>query len=317
MLRQVTILLCCVGMFAGGGCKKSTGVRIAVIPKGTTHSFWKSVEAGAKKAGAEEGLQIIWQGPLREDEAQSQIALVEQFVSDEVNGIVVAPVDMNALAAPIGRAMQKKIPVVIFDSALKGSAPKDFVSFVATDNRVGGGKAGEEMVRLLGGKGTVLLLRYKEGHASTGEREEGFAEAIRKAPGIKLLDNKFYLGATVGDAQKNAENLVDTIRQSDAIFCPNQSSTEGMLLMLQQNADVAKKVKFVGFDSSEPIIAALKSGQLNASVVQNPMKMGYEAVKAISRHIKGETVPDRVDTGCALVTKANMEDPAIKPLMVP
>src|SRR5262245_51484706 len=108
-------------------------ISIAVIPKGTTHVFWKSVEAGAKKAGAELGVKVIWKGPLREDDRAEQIKVVEQFTSEGVSGIVLAPLDFDALARPVKSAMDRKIPVVIFDSGLRGEPGKDFVSFVATN----------------------------------------------------------------------------------------------------------------------------------------------------------------------------------------
>src|SRR4051812_19548459 len=149
----------------GGGRQSNSSIRIAVIPKGTTHEFWKSVEAGAKKAGEELKVEIIWKGPLKEDEKNQQIALVEQFVSDAVSGICLAPLDDTALLAPVRSAAAKKIPVVIFDSALKGDAGKDFVSLVATNNRLGGKMAGQEMVKSLGANKKVVLLRYKEGSA--------------------------------------------------------------------------------------------------------------------------------------------------------
>src|SRR4051794_18960471 len=122
------------GASASGG---GAGKRIAVIPKGTTHVFWKSVEAGARKAAGEAGVEMIWKGPLKEDDRAEQIKVVEQFVSEGVSGIVLAPLDKEALARPVSSAMGRNIPVVIFDSALTGDAGKDFVSFVATDNKKG------------------------------------------------------------------------------------------------------------------------------------------------------------------------------------
>src|SRR6478752_3587622 len=130
----------------------AAGEKIAVIPKGTTHSFWKSVEAGARQAGTELGVEIIWKGPLKEDDRAQQIAVVQQFVSSGISAIVLAPLDDTALRGPVKSAAERKIPVVIFDSALKAEVGKDFVSFVATDNKRGGTLGGEELARLLGGK---------------------------------------------------------------------------------------------------------------------------------------------------------------------
>ncbi|WP_415907712.1 substrate-binding domain-containing protein [Oleiharenicola sp. Vm1] len=227
----------------------AAGEKIAVIPKGTTHSFWKSVEAGARQAGAEFGVEILWKGPLKEDDRAQQIGVVQQFVASNVDAIVLAPLDDTALRTPVKSAMDRHIPVVIFDSGLKAEAGKDFVSFVATDNHLGGKLAGEELVRLLGGKGKVVLLRYSEGSASTAAREAGFLEVLKAHPDIELLVENRYAGATIASAQDAAMNLIDKIRAADGVFAPNESSTQGLLLALRQTGLAGQK-KFVGFDAT-------------------------------------------------------------------
>src|SRR6185503_4614758 len=142
--------------------------RIAVIPKGTTHEFWKSVHAGCVKAARELGVEIVWKGPLREDDLKAQIDVVQSFTAQGVSGIVVAPLSDKGLVSAVEQSVQAKIPVVIFDSDLQGHS---HTSFVATDNFGAGKIAAEEMVRLLGGRGNVVVLRYNEGSASTTHRE--------------------------------------------------------------------------------------------------------------------------------------------------
>lgn len=288
--------------------------RIAVIPKGTTHSYWKSVEAGAREAGKELGVDIVWQGPLREDDRAQQIALVQQFVGSKISAIVLAPLDEVALRGPVEAARERNIPVVIVDSALKGEAGKDFTSYIATDNRRGGRLGGEELVRILGGKGKIVLLRCMEGSASTGEREAGFLEVIRAHPDIQILVENRYGGATTSSAQDAAMNLMDKIRAADGIFCPNESTTHGMLLALRQTGLLGKK-KFVGFDASAPLLQALNKGDIAALVVQNPRRMGYVGVTTAVKALRGEPVETHVDTGCALVTRENRNTPEIKALL--
>jgi ribose transport system substrate-binding protein len=290
--------------------------KIAVIPKGTTHIFWKSVEAGARQAGAELGVDILWKGALKESDRAQQIAIVEQFISDGVKGIVLAPLDDTALRRPVEAANSKGIPVVIIDSALKGEAGKDFVSYVGTNNRLGGKMAGEEMVKLLGGKGKVLLLRYQEGSASTIQREEGFLEEMKKNPEIHMLAENRYGGATASEAQTTATNMIDLVREADGIFCSNESLTFGMLLALRQN-NLIGKAKFVGFDASAPLVEALQKGEIQALVAQNPTKMGYEAVKTLVAHLHGEKVPPSVDSGAALITPENIGTPEIQEMLKP
>ena len=312
-------VLVVAGIAALAGCKKTSGASgttIAVIPKGTTHEFWKSLEAGAKQAGQELNAQIIWKGPLKEDDRAQQIQLVEQFVTDRVSGIVLAPLDKDALLRPVRMAADAKIPVVIIDSALSGDSGKDFVSFVSTDNRKGGEIAGEQLAKLLNNKGKVVLLRYAEGSASTQEREEGFLDAIRKHPEIELISQNRYAGATVDSAKTASLNMIDTVKQADGVFTPNESSTVGMLLAMRESG-IAGKAKFVGFDASVPLVDALQKNELDALVAQDPFRMGYEGVKTIVAHIRGQTIPQRVDTGVHLITRDNLNSPEITTLLKP
>jgi len=330
MIRSNLAVALCVGFLLSFGCDKSSQtstssgggnsaesaakLKIAVIPKGTSHSFWKSVHAGAEKAATELGVEVIWKGPLKEDDRAEQIKVVEQFVAEGVNGIVLAPLDDTALLRPVKNAMDRKIPVVIFDSGLQGEVGKDFVSFVATDNRLGGAMAGEQLAKLLGGKGKVVLLRYAEGSASTTEREAGFLSVMDKNPGIEVTVKNRYGGATAAESQAEALKLIDKIKEAQGVFCPNESSTMGMLLALRQEG-LAGKVKFVGFDASSALIEGLTKGEIDALVSQNPTKMGYEGVKTLYAHIRGEKVPQRVDTGVKLITKDNLNDPEVKQLL--
>ncbi|WP_428939758.1 substrate-binding domain-containing protein [Fontivita pretiosa] len=302
------------GATTGQSSAAGATLDIAVIPKGTTHSFWKAVEAGARKAQAELGVNVIWRGPLKENDRQQQIDIVQQFISEGVDGIVLAPLDDTALRRPVQSAMGSGIPVVIFDSGLKGEPGKDFISFVATNNRLGGAMAGEALAKELGGRGKVVLLRYQEGSASTTERETGFLEALRKYPEIQVISENRYAGATTDDAMKASMQLLDQLQAADGIFCPNESSTHGMLLALRQ-AQLAGKKKFVGFDASAPLIDALRKGEIAALVSQDPMKMGYLGVKTLVSHIKGEKVEPVIDTGVQLLTRENLDTPEIKALI--
>src|ERR1044071_6301925 len=201
-MKSIAALVLVLGVLGLAGCKKesepanssaSPGAKaytIAVIPKGTTHEFWKSIHAGAVKAERElneKGIrtEIIWKGPLKEDDRDQQIQVVENFMTRRVSGIVLAPLDSQALVKPVANAVQSKIPVVVIDSDLKSDK---YVSFVATDNYKGGVLAAEHLGKLLNGKGNVILLRYAVGSASTEAREAGFLETLKtKFPELKLI----------------------------------------------------------------------------------------------------------------------------------
>src|SRR4051794_25068492 len=208
-------ILTAVAACSGGGQPAPAGgssLSIAMIPKGTTHEFWQSIHAGANKAGKELGVEVIWRGPLREDDRDAQVSEVEGFISRGVSGIVLAPLDESALVGPVSDAMSRKIPVVIFDSGLKGD---NYVSFVATDNVKGGRMAGERVVKSLNGKGKVILLRYAEGHDSTGRREQGFLDAIAAHPDIKVVSSNQYVGTDVEGAYKKAESILTGMKNAD------------------------------------------------------------------------------------------------------
>ena len=198
---------------------------------------------------------------------------------------MLAPLDDKALVAPVKQATEAKIPVIIIDSGLDAQVGKDYVSFVATDNEKGGQLAGEKMGSLLGGKGKVLMLRYQEGSASTTLREKGFADAVTKFPGITLIDPKRYAGATRATAQEAAENLLLANTDIQGVFCPNESSTYGMLLAIRSRG-LAGKVKFVGFDASDAAVDAMRKGELDGLVLQNPVRMGYLGVKTAVEHLR-------------------------------
>jgi ribose transport system substrate-binding protein len=301
-----------------GGDTAAKALKIAVIPKGTTHEFWKSVHAGAAKASAELAVSMIWKGPLKEDDLKSQIDIVESMVAQGVAGIVLAPLNDKALVSAVKGAAGAKIPVVIFDSALQGS---DFVSFVATDNAGAGARAAEHLRKLLGGKGKVLVLRYQEGSASTAAREEGFLGALRQSPeGLTVVSDNQYGGATTESAFTASENLLAAQKAAEGgvngIFCPNESTTFGMLLALQK-VGLAGRIKLVGFDASEKLVKGLRDGAIDALVVQDPFKMGDLAVRALVDHLHGHPPAARIDTGVRVVTKADLDDPVVNELLHP
>jgi ribose transport system substrate-binding protein len=319
-------LLLAAAMFASTVCAAACNrpdtsgtPTIAVIPKGTSHVFWQSIHAGAEKAARELGVKIIWRGPLREDDRDSQVSEVQGFVSRGVSGIVLAPLDDAALASPVADAKGRGIPVVVIDSGLKGD---DYVSFVATDNRKGGRMAGDHLAAVLNHAGKVVMLRYAEGSESTIQREEGFLEAIGSQKAIEVVSANQYGGADVEGAYKKGEALLNGFKRADGllsidgIFCPNESTTFAMLRVLQDNG-WAGKVRFVGFDASDNLVKGLRDGHIDALVVQDPMRMGYMGVKTMVGHIKGEKVERRIDTGVHLATRDAMDRPEMKDLLQP
>jgi ribose transport system substrate-binding protein len=328
-LLPVIVFVAVLVVFITFGCKQKeksdSKYRIAVIPKGTTHVFWKSIHAGAVKAEQElkaagVDVEVIWKGPLKEDDRESQIRVMEDFVTRGVSGIVLAPLDDAALRMPVKNAVDYGIPVVIIDSGLKSD---DYTSFVATDNYIGGRKGGERLAEILGGKGRVIMLRYQEGSASTMNREKGFLDVLsEKYPDIEVVSANQYGGATTESAYIASENLLAPLRTPDGgltidgIFCPNESTAFAMLRALEDSG-LAGKVKYVGFDSSDRLVLALQKGYINGLVLQDPINMGYLGVKTLVAHLQGEKVEKLIDTGSSMATPENMNEPKMKNLLEP
>jgi ribose transport system substrate-binding protein len=321
MTIRLALLLCALTMctVACGPRGGTDRVTIAVVPKGTSHVFWQSVHAGAARAAADLDVDIIWRGPLREDDRSAQISEVEGFISRGVSGIVLAPLDDTALVSPVADATARGIPVVVIDSGLRGG---DFISFVATDNRQGGRIAGEGLRAMLPDGGRVVLLRYAEGSDSTTEREDGFLEAVRAAGTFTVLSDNQYAGTDVETAYRRSETLLSRFKTPDGrlgvegIFTPNESTTLAMLRVLQDNG-WAEQVRFIGFDASDTLVDGLEAGQIDGLVLQDPVRIGDLGVRTMVSHLRGEPVERRIDTGVRLVTRAEMDTPESRALLHP
>ena len=322
-MRAWKIGLAALALLVGVGCECGSSTEagegegrrtVAVIPKGTSHVFWRSVHAGAMRAGADLDVEVIWQGPVREDDRSQQIRVVEDMVSRGVDAIALAPLDDTALVPVATEATREGIPVVIFDSGIEWDG---LVSFVATDNYQGGVLAAVRMNELLEGAGRVILMRYQEGSASTSRREAGFLDTMRERfGGIEIVSSNQYGGPTTESGYATAENLLVSHPEVDGIFTPNESTTFGMLRALQ-DADRAGQVKLVGFDANDNLVTALRAGQIHGLVLQDPVRMGELAVRTAIAHLDGEDVDARIDTGATMVTRENMDDPAVAALLSP
>ena len=309
-------------VFCSPGCKGTGGsasrnkrhLTLAVIPMGTTHEFWKAIHAGAMTAAAELGVEIIWKGPLKEDDRNEQIQVVETLTNAGVDALVLTPMDDRALVRPVVEAKKLGVPTVIFNSALQGD---HHVAFIATDNYQGGVLAADHIGWLMNGRGRLILIRLKEGVEGTTKREDGFLQTIRsKFPGLQILSDNQYAGVGTETAYQTSENLLARFNNVEAIFTPNESSTFGCLRALQDHG-LAGKVIHVGFDSSKKLIEALAKKEIHGLVLQDPFRMGYQSVRTAVAYLKGEPYEKVIDTGVFLATPENMNDPNIRRLLSP
>ena len=291
-------------------------LRIAVIPKGTSHEFWKSVHFGAEKAAKELGnVEIIWQGPVVESDTGSQIEVVKSMIAKRVDGILLAPNQKGSLVDPVDEAISEGIPVAIFDSGLdKGP---EIVSYVATDNFKGGKLAADAMAKAINEKGNVILLRYLSGSESTEQREEGFLKGLEQYPGINVVSSDQRGGDNTTQAKAKVDQLLQTHGDDLAgIFAVCEPNANGTLESLR-NAGLNKKVKFIAFDPSDALIEALKDGSCQGIVLQDPVQMGYQGVKTLVASLGGTAAEPYISTGEYVATPENMEEEQYQKLLKP
>lgn len=288
-------------------------LKIAVVPKGTTHQFWQTIHAGADAAGKEVNADVLWNGPKSETDKQDQVDILNAFASQGVDGIAMAATDKNALVATVDKLEGQGIPVVTIDSGVASDKPQ---SFIATDNVAAAGLAAEQMGKLLNGKGKVAVLSFLKGAATSDEREQGFLQGIKKFPGIAVVATE-YTDSDSGKARDKMETLLTAHPDLAGVFASNEPNVVGAAGALKDR-NLVGKVKLFGFDASDPEIQYLKDGVVQGIVVQDPFKMGYEGVKAIAQIVRGQGTPQkRIDTGATVVTKDNLNDPKVHKLLYP
>jgi ribose transport system substrate-binding protein len=325
----------CSALIGCSGQKQDYKYRIAVIPKGLTHQFWQSIDRGAERAAADLGEQgikvkIDWVGPRTEDDAQVQINILQQQVAGRASGIVLAPQNSTQMVKPVERAVAAGIPVVVIDSGLD---KRDvIVKYVATNNYRGGQLAAEHLLKTLKAEGKaapkLVLFRYSPGSESTDQREKGFEDHVNKVieqqkkkgePAITWLSTNKYAGATINSAHQAAMPLLNGLKDEgiDGIFAPNESSATGMLKALR-SLGLNQKVHLMGFDSSAPLLDAVRDGDIDGLIVQDPYKMGYLGVWILVQHLEGHDVaPDGdkdLSTGEHVVTKENLDEQSTREL---
>jgi ribose transport system substrate-binding protein len=294
---------------ASAGGKKYT---IAVLPKGVGHQFWLTVRSGAEAAGKDLNANIVWNGPDKETEIAKQINIVQDMISRKVDAIVMAACDENALIDVVNQAMDAKIPVITFDSGVKSDRP---LSFVATDNVAAAKLAADKLAELIGGKGEVGIIPIVPGAATSEMREQGFKDGATKHPDMKIV-SVLPCDSDAAKAMSVTEDMMTAHPELAGIFAESEPGAVGAAQAVEA-ANKAGKIKIVGFDASGEEINALERGTIQALVVQNPFKMGYDGVKAAIDAIEGRPVEKRIDTGVTIITKENLNTPEVQKLINP
>ncbi len=308
--RSVAAVLVAAGLLAA--CRPRQKVVVGVVPKGANHIFWQTVRAGALKAAAEFGFEVEWNAPTLEVDSSRQIEIVESMVNRRLAGIVLAPVDRQALVGVVERAASRGIPVSIFDS---GIDTERRITYVATNNTEGGRMAARRLGEVLGGKGKVGIIGFMPGSASTMERENGFQDEMRRAyAAIEIVGLQFGM-ADRAKAMAATENMLTAHPDLAGLFADNESSSTGAVQALKSRA--ARNVRMVAFDASEQLITELRAGTIDSLIVQNPFRMGYEAARAVGLKLRGDTPPPLVDSGATLVRREELGRPEVHELLYP
>lgn len=311
-LSRVAVPALLLAALVPGGCRNTGQHVIGVVPKGANHIFWQTVHAGAVKAGREFGFAIEWNAPTLEIDASRQIGIVESMVNRRLAGIALAPVDRQALVGIVERAADEGMPVAIFDSGIDTTRR---IAYIATDNVEAGRMAARRMGEALGGNGKVAIIGFMPGSASTMERESGFQDQLHLLyPQMTIVGMQFAM-ADRAKAMAATENFLNAHPDLAGIYADNESSSSGAVQALKSRKS---KALLVAMDASDQLIADLKAGHIDSIVVQNPFRMGYEAVRAVAFKIRGEgPLNTSVDSGAMLIRTSDLDKPQVRALLYP
>jgi ribose transport system substrate-binding protein len=302
-----------VALFALAGCHQRTKKLIGVVPKATSHLFFMSIRAGALDAARDFGVDVLWNGPREETEFSRQIEIVDSMIAQRVDGLAISATDHSALVAPVKRAMAAGIPVTIYDSGLDVTG---YVTFVATDNYGAGVTGARKLAELVNGKGKVAELMHKPGGMSTGDRERAFEATMAKEfPAIQVVDRRYGM-ADRAKSRDAAENILTAHPDLDGIFASAEANSLGAIQALKARG-LAGKVKLVTFDFSNEHVAALEDGTINVMLVQDPHRIGYEAVHSLVMKLNGQTPPLTMDLKARVIVKQDLEKPDVQTLLFP
>lgn len=308
ILTLVSLLLV-ITLISGMALAADSKIYIPVISKGFQHQFWQAVKLGSEKAAKEFNVEITFEGPEDEAQVDKQIDMLQTALNKKPSAICLAALDSKAAIPLLQKAKAANIPIIGFDSGVDSDIP---VTTCATKNSEAAAFAADKMAQLIGGSGEIALIVHDQTSRTGIDRRDGFVNRIKaKYPQIKIVDTQ-YGG---GDHLKSTD-LAKAIMQAHpnlkGFFGANEGSAIGIVNAVKEMKKTGKVV-VVGYDSGKLQTDAIRSGLMAGAITQNPVGIGYEAVKAAVRAIKGEKLPALIDTGFYWYDKKNIDDPAIKP----
>ncbi|HZR91220.1 MAG TPA: ABC transporter substrate-binding protein [Gaiellaceae bacterium] len=271
--------------------------------------FYLTMKKGAQAEAKKLGVKLVFTGSPKAFSPPTQIPYLNAAIARHPDAILIAPTDKTALIAPIRNAIKAGIPVETVDTFI--TAPIAFTN-VSTDNPAGGRAAADALARAIGKKGTVAGISVTPGISTTDQRKEGFEQEIKKYPNIKYVGTQFDNDDETKAAQETAA-LLTRYPDLNGIFAMNVVSGDGVTAAVK-NAGKSGKVKLVEFDAGPEQVAALRAGTVDALVAQYPYGIGQLGVQLAYKYVTGHRsgIKKHYGTGSAIVTRANVNSPAVK-----
>lgn len=317
LFSRLTGALLCAGLLAAGPPAQAKGFTIALIPGLTTDPFYTTMHAGAEAAAKALGVTLMFQGGSEFNPVQ-QVPVLDAVIARHPAAILIAPTDKTQLIEPLKKAVAAGIPVITVDTYIgtgryqTGSGNADFpLSYIASDNTLGGRIAARALARAIGGKGNVYVSNVKPGISTTDQREQGFKlEMKQHYPGIQVLQTQFN-----NDDANTAASQVQAVlaRNPDlvGVFGANLFSALGAANGVKA-AGKSGKIRVVAFDAPPSITDDIKSGLVSIAIAQHPAEIGWFGVAAAYAHLTGQSIPAVIGTGFTVITKQNVDDPQVQ-----
>jgi ribose transport system substrate-binding protein len=290
-------------------------VTIALVPGLTADGFYVTMHHGAQAAAKAVGAELVYQGAA-EWNVSLQVPVLDAVIARKPDAIMIAPTDKVQLIAPLKKAHDAGIAIVCVDTYIgtgvfqTGSGDADFpISYVASDNVLGGRMAARALAEAIGEKGKVYVSNVKPGISTTDQREEGFKDEMKKYSGVQVLETQF----NDDDANKAAaqvQAVFGRVPDLAGVFGANLFSASGTANGVTQ-AGQAGKIKIAGFDAPESIVPQLKDGTFTLTIAQHPAEIGYFGYIAAFAHVTDNPVPALIGTGFTVMTAANIDDPKV------
>ena len=305
--RLVTVLIVVGAILLLGGFAAAQAIYIPVISKGFQHQFWQAVKLGAEKAAKDYKVVITFEGPETEAMVDKQMDMLQTALGKNPSAICFAALDSKAAIPLLQQAKARKIPIIGFDSGVDSDIP---VTTAATDNVAAAALAADKMAELIGGSGKVGVIIHDQTSRTGIDRGTGFLNQMKKKyPNIKIIGPQYG-----GGDQLKSTDLAKAMIQSNpdikGFFGANEGSIIGVLNAVKELGLVGK-IAVIGYDSGKQQIDAIRSGAESGAITQDPIGIGYKAVEAAVKAIKGQMVPKSIDTGFHWYDKTNIDDPAI------